>query len=144
MPDAPRRNQISIRTERPQYCIWGGIGLVLVVVAAKNIIENPSHWYSLLLLVLAWSIVLLWLAAYKISIDQNVLSYSALLKGTISISRDDIVTAEVLSGRFEHAIIIKPKTGNPIVINTKPFRRSDLQPVLQFLATKIVEKSNLV
>jgi hypothetical protein len=144
MPGAPHRTQ-CIRTERAQYFIWGGIGLVLLLVSANNVGEHPSHWYSLILLILAWSIVFLWLAAYKISIDEDVLSYSALLKGTVSISRDDIVSAEVLSGRLEHAIIINPKSGDRIIINTKPFRRSDVQIVLQFLADKIVvNKADLV
>jgi hypothetical protein len=112
-------------------------------VGAKNVVENPSHWYSLILLVLAWSIVFFWLAAYKISIDQNILSYSALLKGTVSIRRDDIENAQVLSGRFQHAIIIRPKSGSPIAINTKPFRRSDLLIVLEFLGDKTVNRSDL-
>jgi len=144
VPDAPHRNQINIRTQSSQYCIWGGIGLVLLFVGVKNVAEGPSGWYSLILLILIWSVVFLWLTSYKIALDQNILSYSALLKGTVSVSRDDIVNAEVLSSRFGHAIIINPKSGDPIVINTKPFRRSDLQIVLQFLADKIVNESDLV
>ena len=144
MSDLPQRDRISINTERSQYYIWGGIGLVLAFVGAKNVFEDPSHWYSLTLLVLAWCILFAWLAAYRISIDQDVLSYSALLKGTISVSRNDIMSVEILSGRFSHAVIIKPKAGDPIVINTKPFKRSDLQLVLHFLADKIVNRPNLV
>jgi hypothetical protein len=144
MPDVPHRSQIYIRAERSQYYFWGGVGLILIFVGVKNVVESPSHWYSLILLVLAWSILFLWLAAFKISIDQDILSYSALLKGTVSVSRDDIINAEVRSGRFEHAIIIRPKSGTPIVINTKPFRKSDLQVVLQFLSNKMVNRSDEV
>jgi len=143
VPDASHRSQIIIRTQSSQYWVWGGIGLVLIFVGVKNVVESPSRWYSLMLLILTWSVIFLWLTAYKISLDQNILSYSALLKGTVSVSRDDIVNAEVLSGRFGHAIIIRPKSGDPIVINTKPFGRSDLQLVLQFLADKIVNQSDL-
>jgi hypothetical protein len=142
MPGKPHPSQISFRTEVSQYYIWGGIGLVLIFVGIKNTVENPSHWYSLMFLTLAWIILFSWLAAYKICIEQDVLSYSAFLKGTVSVNRDDIAKAEVLSGRFAHAIIIELTSGYRIVINTKPFKKSDLQILLQFLANKIVHKSD--
>jgi hypothetical protein len=129
--------QIVIRTERPIYFLWSIVGLVIILVSS-NADKSAPFWFSFALFLLAWSILFLWLATYKITIDQNVLSYSVLLSGTVSVHRDDIVSAEVLPGRFEHAIVIKRQSGNPIVINTKPFSKADLRIVIRFLSERIV------
>ena len=134
--------QIVIRTERPIYFLWGIVGLVIIAVSS-NADKSAPVWFSFALFLLAWSILFLWLATYKITLDQNVLSYSGPLSGTISVHRDDIVSAEVLTGRFEHAIVIKRQSGNPIVINTKPFSKADLQIVIRFLSERIVGMPDL-
>jgi len=108
-------------------------------VSSSKADKSLSFWFSFALLLLACIILLLWLATYKITIDKNVLCYSALLRGTISVHRDDIVSAEVLPGRFEHAIVIKRQVGDPIVINTKPFSKADLRIVIRFLSERIVD-----
>ena len=97
-----------------------------------------------MLLLLVWVVLFVWLAAYKITIDRNILSYSALIKGTVSVCRDNIVEAEMPTGRFEHVIVIKPTAGEPIFINTKPFSKNDLRIVIAFLADKMVDKPDWV
>lgn len=97
-----------------------------------------------MLLLLAWVILFVWLAAYQITIDRNTLFYSALIKGTVSVCRDDIVEAEMPTGRFDHVIVIKPSAGEPIVINTKPFSKNDLRIVIGFLADKMIDKPDWV
>jgi hypothetical protein len=130
--------QIVIRTERLRYFLWVIVGLVIILVSSKAD-KSPSFWFSSALLLLAWIILFLWLASYKITIDKNVLFYSALLRGTVSVHRNDIVSAEVLPGRFEHSIVIKRQLGDPIVINTKPFSKADLRIVIRFLSERIVD-----
>ncbi|HEY5128128.1 MAG TPA: hypothetical protein VIJ35_12705, partial [Bradyrhizobium sp.] len=129
---------IVIRTEKPVYFLWATIGLVIILVSSASADENAPFWFNLALLLLAWSILFLWLASYKITIDQNVLSYSVLFGGTVSVRRDDIVSAEVPLGRFQHAMVIKRQSGDPIVINTKPFSKADLRIVIRFLSERIV------
>jgi len=98
--------QIVIRTGRTRYFFWGVVGLA-IVLASSRADKSPSFWFGFALFLLAWSTLFLRLATYKITIDQDVLSYSALLQGVVSVRRDDIVSAEVLSGRFEHALLRK-------------------------------------
>jgi hypothetical protein len=126
--------KITIRTERSIYFFLGIFGLIITLVS----INTENFWSNFMLFLLAWSILFLWLATYKITIDQNVLSYSVLLKGTVSVRRDDIVSAEVLLGRFEHAIVIRRQLDSSIVINTKPFSKADLRIVIRFLSERIV------
>jgi hypothetical protein len=128
--------QIVIRSDRSMYFLWSIVGLV-VILGSSIADKSATFWFGFALFLLAWGILFLWLATYKITIDQNALSYSALLRGTITVHRDDIVSAEVLSGRFEHAVVIKRQSGNPIVINTKPFSKADLRIVIRFLSEKI-------
>jgi hypothetical protein len=135
---------VSIRTHRFRYYLWGGIASAVTLLGIKNVIENPSHWVSLMLLLFAWGIVFLWLAAYKITIDRGVLSYSALGKGSVSVRRDEIVSAEMPRGRFERAIVITRRVGDPVVINTKPFSKEDLRIIIRFLADKMVDKPDWV
>lgn len=110
------------------------------MVGIRNVANNPTFWIGFILLLVAWVIVFVWLAAYKITIDRNFLSYSVLIKGTVSVCRGDIVEAEMPAGRFEHVIVIRSSAGEPIIINTKPFSKNDLRTVVGFLADKMVEK----
>jgi hypothetical protein len=66
------------------------------------------------------------------------------IKGTVAVSREDILSAEVLSGRFEHAIVIRRRQGDTIMINTKPFSKADLRIVIDFLADKIARKPDWI
>jgi hypothetical protein len=130
--------RIVIRTEKPVYVLWSIFGLVIILFSTGNSDKNVPFWFNLALLLLAWSILFLWLASYKITIDQNVLSFSTLFGGTVSVRRDDVVSAEVPLGRFQRAIVIKRQSGDPIVINTKPFSKADLRIVIRFLSERIV------
>jgi hypothetical protein len=96
------KEPITIRTERFRYYLWGGIAALVVLVGIKNVIENPSHWVSLMLLLFVWGIVFLWLATYKITIDRDSLTYSALGKGSVSVSRVDIMSAAGQPHRYQH------------------------------------------
>jgi hypothetical protein len=141
-PDSTPRNsteRISIRTERFRYYWWGSIALAIFLAGIKDVVE-ASRWGGLMLYLFTWSIVFLWLAGYRIIIDRDVLSYSEFAKSSVSVHRDDIVSAEVPAGRFEHSIVIKRRVGSPIIINTKPFSKNDLKIVIRFLADKMVDK----
>jgi hypothetical protein len=141
LSDLPRR--IVIRAEKRVFVVWGcaGIGIALASISASS--KSATFWYSFTLFTLGWCVLLLWLTTYKITIDQDILSYSVFMRGTIAVSREDILSAKVLPSRFQNAIVIERRLGDPIVVNTKPFSKADLRVVIEFLADKIAQKPGL-
>jgi hypothetical protein len=111
---------------------------MLVSILSGN--KRSTFWYSVAIYVLAWALFLVWLASYGITIDQETLTYATFGRAPIAVNRADILRVEVPSGRFRNEIKIERRQGDPILINAKPFSRSDLRIVAQFLGDKLAQK----
>jgi|ERR1700677_2736071 len=88
--------------------------------------KSSTFWYSGAIYVLAWALFLVWLATFG--------------RAPIAVNRADILRVEVPSGRFRIEMKIERRQGGPILINAKPFSKSDLRIVAQFLGDKLAQK----
>jgi hypothetical protein len=132
------------RTDNHRLVFFGVTAVCIALVSIANSHKSSTFWYVLTLYVLVWAVALMWLASHRITIDQEMLSYSTLGKAEIVINRADILRVDIPLGRFKNVIKIERLQGDPILINAKPFSESDLRIVFEFLSNNIEGKPNRV
>jgi hypothetical protein len=134
--------QPVFRTEKRRLAVFAVIAVSIMLVSILNGDKISTFWYSVAIYVLAWVLFLVWLACYGIKIDQETLTYTTFGRAPIAVNRADILRVEVPSGRFRNEIKIERRQGGPMLINAKPFSRSDLPIVAQFRGDKLAQKPN--
>jgi hypothetical protein len=134
--------RLVFRTENHRLVFFGVIAVCIALVGIANGHKSSTFWYALTLYVLAWTLALVWLASYRITIDQETLSYATFGRAPIVVNRANILRVDMPLARFQNVIKIERRQGDPILINTKPFSKSDLKIVFEFLSNNIESKPN--
>lgn len=88
---------------------------------------------------------LLWVASFRLMVDDRKLIYRSLFSGTRSIALSDVKTAKVEYGVKDsfgpfHRLTIYPLAKSelrPIVINLKVFSREDIKQLSHIFAGKL-------
>jgi hypothetical protein len=137
-----RAKQLVFKTEKRRLVVFGIIAVFIALVSIANSHKSSTFWYVLTLYVLVWALALVWLASYRITIDQETLSYTTFCRAQIAVNRANILRVEIPSGRFQNVIKIERQEGDPILISAKPFSESDLKIVFEFLSNNIESKPN--
>jgi hypothetical protein len=127
---------LIFRPDKQRIAIFVAIAVCIFLVSIANGHKSSTFWYSAALYVLGWTIFLLWLASYRITIDGEILSYTSFGRTSTVVNRGDVLSAEFSPRRFPSQIKIERRYGDSILINAKPFSGSDLRIVMDFLSDK--------
>ena len=115
-----------------------------------NTIQDSTKWPGIVLTVFMLICIYAWLRGYKITLQGDVFSFKFPLSRMFTLRICEIKNVDFKLGKiinptgniFEHSITIY-RFGNalPIVINTKPFSKSDIEKMYHFLRDKSVAHS---
>lgn len=96
-------------------------------------------------------LALIWIRSFRIAFDGSDISYSTLVGRTRSIALDSISSARTEiggGGPFDPMFRLvlagsENRCDTPIIINTKVFRRDDLQKLFAILGPKMIGRPRL-
>lgn len=130
-----------IKPKPSGFYYWAIFGMIFGAVGVYGSIGSRSGWPVVIIFILIWSLIGLMLQSYTIIIDHGTLQSKALLRKTITIRHNDIAMAKLRFSPLQHEILINQREREPVVLNVKPFTRSDIQTIIEFLGDKVVNDS---
>lgn len=133
----------KIKADWTSYCIFSLLLAPICILALVVTFRRPDQWHALLFTILAAMFPQLWLYRFEIMLFDDRLTYKTLFS-----SRKEMLFASITEARTEVGIGrgLKARTQPfyrlllfdssrfarvPLVINMKPFSRSDLARVAQ-------------
>jgi hypothetical protein len=125
--------QLVLKADKRRLVLFTVVSAGILVVSAANSERSSTFWYSATLYILIFIIFLSWLASYKVVIKGDVFSYFVVDRSPIIIHRGEILHVAPPRGRFQNVIKVERHRGGEVLINAKPFSRSDLKIIMEFL-----------
>src|ERR1700760_3362310 len=136
--------KIDARSSRSTYTVFSTIFGVLALLSFFFGLKRHD-WGAFRICLIVLSGFLLWVASFRLKVDDQKLIYRSLFSGTRSIAFSEIEKAEVGFGVNDsfgpfYRLTIYPSAQfgqRPIVINLKVFRRENIQHLSHVLADKL-------
>lgn len=116
------------KPNKHRFLILAGTVLVLLSLMVRQALNTPGLWLQTGILVLIFSVLVLWLAFFEIHIDGDRTTYRSLFGGTVQFGTDDIKNIKI--NRYDelthllhskHTLFIDLKSGRRVMINTRIF-----------------------
>lgn len=141
---------IVIKAHPPIYIMFSVLFSLPFFFSIFNTIQNSTKWPGIIIIVFILICIYAWLRGYKITLQGDVFSFKLPFSRMIALRICEIKNVDFKLGRiinptgsiFEHSITIyRFENALPIVINTKPFSKSDIEKIYHFLRDKSVAHS---
>lgn len=131
------------RTSLGSWLVWLGVLVLLAVVGGWNLPEASERARQALrtpvtMFATAAAFCIAWLAAFRLEISEDHVTYRSLLRGSHTVRKADIIAAQ-FTGRPRRTespatFVIRTSAGDEVRINAKPFPIEATRALLELTA----------